>query len=679
MKGLIGLAIVMGCMGVLVADTSLPFQTGEVFGKARRFGGELGLVATAMTIDGGRLYVGGRGFLSVYDVATDPLAPKLLGTTTEIANVRQIAVQEGWAYTVAREQGVWVVDCRDGVPKVTGHLSSTSNCTGIDVAGDVCFVGGSRSGIDVIDVSDKAHPQLAASRPDNPVESQSVAYRNGYLYSGEWGPKQVTVWDMRDVRKIRRVTTAKLESNGDGIWPQGRWLYACTGWSTEDKKPEAKPRPGEMGLSVFDIADPEAPRQVGRVDFEWCKGSGIDMWIPRAGGNIVFCAQNLSGLYAVDVSDKAHPKVLDRWVFSTAKGAVRAKCRAAGQPSRIVASVAVGDGAVYVAGPGGLGAWVIPAKGAVYEPVMRGTPPINISDVRPTIPPAPKGCLRWLPADKSLVAHVTGAAVKGDLCFAAAGMAGLYMLRLSDEAIIEVRRIPLDECMDVAIAGNRLFVAAGRGGFLGYDIGTDGELVPFMRHPSVGARDVYAYEDGTKWVTFNQQLHDISDPSNPKPIINLVNQSRWNKFVCPDLIAGRWAAGNRALGYFSWADLTADPVVEIPIKGHKSYTGGMCALGDKALVVDKGLWTILEPGQTEIAPGAMHEFPKGGVVGSLPRSSGDLVATAGGRAVGVWDFSDHTAPRPVCSYRFACEVEAVAFWKDHVVVPAREGGLVVIK
>ena len=656
----------------------VPFQTGEIFGKGARLEGERIAKAWAVGLDGDRLYVGGTGFLSVYDVKDDPLRPKLLGTTDDIATVRQMAVQDGFVYSVTRSEGLWITDCRDpAAPKTVGHLPLTLNSTGVDVAGNVCFVGGSRSGIGFVDVSDPTHPQLIAIARQEPVESQSVAYRNGYLYSGEWNAKCVSVWDCRDMKDIRRVVQLKLPSNGDGIWPVANWLYACTGWSTEDKKKGARQRPGQMGLSVLDISDPTAPKSVGRVDFEWCRGAGLDMWIPRSSGNLVFCAQNLSGLYAVDVADKAHPRILDRWILPAGKGAAFAKRAADGQPSMLIASVAVGDGVVYLAGPGGVGARVLAAKGAKREAVDRGTPPVNWS-VRPPRPPVPDGFFRWLPADPALPAAVTGLAVWGDTCYAAAGTAGLFVLSLSKDGIREMRRIPLAECMDAAVAGNRLFVATGRDGFIGYEIVSPTELREFLRCPSKSARDVYAFGDGTRWVAFNSAVHDISDPKNPKFLVGLVHQSRWNKFMCPDLIAGRWAAGNSSLRHLGWADLLADTVVETKVGGYVPGGGSMCAFGEKAFLADGGKWAILEPGSCE-AP-RLRKFPKGGVVRGVPRAKGSLVALAGaGGQVGVWDFSDPERPRPLRSYAVPGFCEAVSFWKDTVVLPASTLGVLLPK
>lgn len=59
----------------------------------------------------------------------------------------------------------------------------------------------------------------------------------------------------------------------------------------------------------------------------------------------------------------------------------------------------------------------------------------------------------------------------------------------------------------------------------------------------------------------------------PKPLVNLVHQSRWDKFMCPDLIAGRWTAGNSSLKHFGWADLAAAEVKGTVVSGYKTHSG----------------------------------------------------------------------------------------------------------
>ena len=650
--------------GVCAWGGDVPFRTGNVFGKAVRVTGGAAGSGRCVNIEGNLLYVGGKASLGVYDLS-DPLRPKLLGEAGGLASARQVALQGGMAYVTARANGIWVVDCRNPAkPFVAGHYPSTANCTGIDVAGDVCFVGGSKSGLEFIDVSRPQNPQLIRCVKKEPVESQSVAYRDGLLFSGEWGGKCVTIWDARDMASPTRLACCPLASNGDGVWVDGNWLYASTGFSVKDKKPGATAHPGQMGLEIYDVANPRAPKKVSRVDFEYCKPCTYDMWLVRVAGDMAFCTATAGGLYAVDVSDKSSPKVVDRWVPGN---------------RHQVMSLAVGDGVVYVT-VAGSGTWAIEAKGAKRVAVERGKPPMN-ANVRTPRPKAPKGFLRWLPSDTSLAANVTGLAVTGDVCYAAAGTAGLFVLGLSESGITEKRRIPLAECMDAAIAGNRLFVAAGREGWIVFEMGRAGELKEIARVPSATARDVYAYGDGTRWAAFNTTVYDISDLKKPKALACLVNQSRYNKFLSPDVIGGRWVAGNSALKNFGWLDLVAqerDPPVR-KMEGYASKMGGMCAFGEKAFLADNGGWAIVEPGGQDVP--RIRPFPGKKRIVGLPRwNGGKLVAVSGGdRTASIWDFSDAVNPRLVKAFALPCPVDAASFWRDTLVIPARLQGVLIGK
>ena len=282
-----------------------------------------------------------------------------------------------------------------------------------------------------------------------------------------------------------------------------------------------------------------------------------------------------------------------------------------------------------------------------------------------------------LPSDASLSANVTGLAVTGDVCYVAAGTAGLFVLGLSESGITEKRRIPLAECMDAAIAGNRLFVAAGREGWIVFEMGPASELKEIARVPSAVARDVYAYGNGKRWAAFNTTVYDISDLTKPKPLANMVNQSRYNKFLSPDLIGGRWVAGNSALKNFSWLELVAterDPPVR-KMEGYASKMGGMCAFGEKAFLADGGGWAIVEPGGKDVPQ--LRPFPGKQRIVGLPRGNGGtLVAVSGGdRTASIWDFSDAANPRLVQSFALPCPVDAASFWRDTLVIPAHLQGV----
>ena len=70
--------------GASWADT--PYRTGVLFRKAQLLDGSANRDAMAVVVEGDRLYVGGRGgYLSVYEIASNPLKPRLLGRTAGAA------------------------------------------------------------------------------------------------------------------------------------------------------------------------------------------------------------------------------------------------------------------------------------------------------------------------------------------------------------------------------------------------------------------------------------------------------------------------------------------------------------------------------------------------------------------------------------------------------------------
>ena len=138
MKKLCLCAATMLAAGICAGgSTDVPFRTGEVFGKAVKVAEGAAGSGRCVSIEGDFLYVGGRETLGVYSLTGDPLRPKFLGETKDIASARQIALQDGMAYVSARANGIWVVDCRNPAkPFVVGHYPSTANCTGnFDVGG----------------------------------------------------------------------------------------------------------------------------------------------------------------------------------------------------------------------------------------------------------------------------------------------------------------------------------------------------------------------------------------------------------------------------------------------------------------------------------------------------------------------------------------------------------------
>jgi hypothetical protein len=123
-------------------------EEAKVFGDAFRVEG-IGDKAMALCLEGDTLYAGAGAVLYVYDISK-PLAPRKLGEVGGLGGVRQIAVQKGMAYVSTREYGLWIVDATRPQARVCVPFDCCELATGVDVAGDVCFLGQRQNGVEFI-------------------------------------------------------------------------------------------------------------------------------------------------------------------------------------------------------------------------------------------------------------------------------------------------------------------------------------------------------------------------------------------------------------------------------------------------------------------------------------------------------------------------------------------------
>lgn len=181
-----GAAVALGQIQAVAGDGIITNAHPEPeYGKAIPFRKVPGTVGTlALEIAGGRLYALEGAGLSIYAI-DDPKHPKKLGHVGGMGNVRQLRVSGKSAFLTSRQCGLWAVDVSDERnPKIISNFDAVEMATGLDVAGDVAFIGNRVYGIQCVNVSDPARMKhISSYRTD---ESQSVYYRNGLLFSGDW-------------------------------------------------------------------------------------------------------------------------------------------------------------------------------------------------------------------------------------------------------------------------------------------------------------------------------------------------------------------------------------------------------------------------------------------------------------------------------------------------------------
>ncbi|MBR4653880.1 MAG: hypothetical protein IKO72_11035 [Kiritimatiellae bacterium] len=655
--------------------------------------------AMGVALDGKTLYcIAGRSLYAL-DVA-DPLAPKVIGRLDGMDNRRQIAVADGFAYVVSRETGLRIVDVRDPRKmRLRSRYDSVEFATGLDVVGKTVFLSERINGVEAVDVSDPDNPRHLCIRKTG--ESQSNRYRDGFLYSGEWGGGHVTVFDAHDMRTFREIGTLELGGFGDGLEIDGRHLYCSTGHDARHHRAAqllAGHREGTIddladptqntqeligagrGLDIFDLADPAKPRHVSRVNFPVFKPRKDDYWTVRVADGLAFCCDSHNGLFVVDVHDPARPKVIDRFcVPEPGKD----------WPSGAISSVAVGEGCIYVTSfPGGL--WVVPVAGGRPTVRDKGTPPANatVAEAYPT----DKGKFQvYRPA---AAGQARTACVRGDVVYAAFGDAGLHVLRIKPEGGFEkLGELPGGRRVtDCCLAGDRLVTAEGLDGWAVYALDGPTGFREVSRRPTAPDATVafWCWPAGAKHAVLSPRngpycVVGLDDFTRPDPFCKLNVTCLWDKYLPDALVGDRLAILNPYSGLV-WCDFSGPrPKAGTREKCRRqagTQVNGICAFGDRYLytVGDRYQFVMPDGAKTELrAFPPVPEFLKTNRprFTGIPRSDGRLVALTNrsGARYAVYDFADPQDPKLLDAGELSGRPDLAAFWNGHVIIPAGHQGL----
>lgn len=418
--------------------------------------------------DNNILYAGMSGQINVYDITT-PMAPKLLATAPLLGNARQITAYNGRLYVTARDTGTWIYDVsKPAQPKLIKRFDTVELATGVDVAGNCLFIGQRQNGVEFVDITSPSSPKHI--RIIKTPESQSVFYRNGYLYSGEWTSGQVTIFDARDLGNISEVRKINLQGYGDGLWISGNYLYVSTGHHHRNETPKTVDGDGH-GVEIWDITDLENPVFVSRTEFDIFYLSGIDYWLnrPSGDGNTLFCGDVYNGLYVLDITDKANPSILTHYTLSSGSA---------------VTSMALATGVVYLATSKD-GLQVIKCSRALPCTRDRGILPANAS-ARYNYPTSSSRFIAWKPSGRGAVHSV---ASWGGYLFAGCGDAGLSVVKVTRGGSVTATTYTPSNSSDlpvlpyaggVCVRGNKLYVSEGENGIGVYRL-TEGSQGPVVR------------------------------------------------------------------------------------------------------------------------------------------------------------------------------------------------------
>ena len=590
-----------------VTAPATPVVEGSVFGTPINVP-VVGTRASALAIEGNILYCGASGVLHVLDVST-PTKPVSLGSVSGLYHIRQIAVENGLVAISSRSAGAWLIDATTPTaPRILSHYETVEQATGIDIAGNLMAIGQRTTGVEFVDITDHANPRHI--RMVKTQESQSCRYENGILYSGDWHSGKVNAIDVTNLSRASIVGAAAMQGYGDGFDLDGRYLYASTG---HHRLLNGKTSLDENygcghGLEIWDRSDVTHPVFVSRVQFDKFYKQGDDWWSCQAADGWVFCSDTHNGLYAVDARNPAHPTIAGRFTDPSPNSTT--------EPSRTVNSVVVGNGAVYTTASGS-GLWVIPCAVARYRVRPRGAEPkaANLAWREPYATAADSHFLAWKPP---VLGPVHSVAAYGGRYYVGCGSAGTYII--DARTLRTTGRIPCAYACDVKICGNRLFIAQGDEGLGIYSLenpqqpreihritkfGSNLTHVEWVCVPTPRWAIVHARCETGKWWFLDLDQNLTTYPSSGP----FIDGMPWVRPFAAGLVGGKWLGYTHTHFFPKWFDMSGDTPVLLDTTdpnatGAKSsrpnyIEQGTCTpiVGDRLLISNRSVFTLLEPGQ----------------------------------------------------------------------------------
>jgi hypothetical protein len=451
--------------GLLVADVSDPAHPVEV-GSLDTPG-----YAYGVAVSGTTAYVAdGWEGIRLIDV-TNPLTPTTVSAYKTPGWAFGVAVSSTLAYVADAFKGLRVLDVSDATHphELGGYEVAGGHAGNVAAAGSVAYVADRNWGLRVVSVANPASPtQVGFYGPLGYADGVAVAGNYAYVAAGSYGLRVV---DVSEATSPKEVGSYDTHGYATSVVVVDQYAYVCTTsagsslYVVEITDP-ARPRligsteimgmcrdmaisagiayiPSEWGLVLIDFSDPSHPSQLGYIPLQEFWGAqpvsavGVDV-----SGSLAYVATESAGLKIVNVSNP---------LSLTLVGAYK-------DESSFSQDVAVAGGRAYVADTFGLRA-------------------VDVSN-----PAHPTGIGFYGTPGQAAY----GVVVSGAIAYVADGRMGVSAVDVSNpfSPTLAGAFNTLGHTHDVAVVGNRVYVADGPSGLLILESATGSALSNVLANPS---------------------------------------------------------------------------------------------------------------------------------------------------------------------------------------------------
>ncbi|MDO5580583.1 MAG: hypothetical protein Q4G69_05575 [Planctomycetia bacterium] len=641
------------------------------------------LPSNDVCVEGNYLYATGMNHLTVYDIS-NPGTPEQIARIGGLGECRQVDFYKDCLYITARKDGMYIVDVLNPrSPYLRAHYDTVELATGIKCDKGIAYIAQRQFGTEFVDISDPSHPRHLGFAVSG--EAQSVDAANGIIYVGDWGTRELSIFDVRNPKNPQCLSRSPLDGLGDGVFIKDEICYAATGLFVP-KRPNKKPNPldprnqGGHGLDIYSVSDLKKPVLMSRLKFpvqtvEYTP----DYWAVSVNDeNVAYVADAYNGFFCIDVSDPKNPKGIAHSVLPYLPK------KTITDPVGGSASV---DGYFYLAGCRN-SVYVVPSKYAKRMNPERKAPSLKSEP----IPPDPKMSeeLRKTFKIYDPEGQVLAASVHDEnSVWIAAGTSGIQLLDIKADPPVPILIYPTRGfAYDVKKVGNRLYTAEGFNGVGIYLISSDKTLHYLGRYDcGKTVRQIMIPPQGSVILAkaANNQIHfiDISDPSLPRKVLMdaKIAGILYGRDLVDGLVDGKYAVCTAQGTGILWFDLSG----KVPVRKHLSFQSevsffnGAAIMNGKLLFFRSRTFCICDPLESR-GLREMKYYPVKGLSDyGKPSTDGTIVSYTDRRngSIMEFDLKDPKNPKIMKYFDIKGHPELTVFNKGKMIIPCGYAGLYV--
>lgn len=230
------------------------------------------------------------GFTTIVPVSVTAFTPRGISSIDLPGYANNVKVLNGFAYVAAGAAGLQIVNVSDRTaPQIAASYPTNGRAYDLRIVGKYVYIADGFAGLDIIDVGDPFDP-YSIGTVDTPGTAQDIWIDGNYAYIAD-GATGLQIIDITDPQRPLRLSNVPITGTAKGVSVSNGYAVVATG-------------DGRNGLVVIDVRDPLHPVIAGSVIIS---GEPKDV---VARGTLAYVASYSSGAHIVDFSTPAAPRVV---------------------------------------------------------------------------------------------------------------------------------------------------------------------------------------------------------------------------------------------------------------------------------------------------------------------------------------------------------------------------------